>query len=89
MKDITQSFKMLLKKNRFSNKHILFFILLIAFILGFYNFNHIPFVHDEFSAIFRTYFHSFSELIQKGVIDDTHPVGIQIFYILMIFKLRR
>lgn len=35
---------------------------------------------DEFSALFRTGFTRFSELIQKGVMEtDTHPAGVQVF----------
>ena len=37
-------------------------------------------MHDEFSAIFRTYYSSFSELIEIGVKqNDSHPAGVQIF----------
>ena len=39
----------------------------------------IPYTYDEMSAIFRTYFDSFSELIDKGVKIDGHPAGIQVF----------
>lgn len=39
----------------------------------------IPFTYDEFSALFRTDFASFGELIEKGVKIDGHPAGIQVF----------
>lgn len=48
--------------------------------LRFYNLNEMPFMHDEFSALFRTRFDSFTEVINTGVkIGDTHPAGIQVF----------
>ncbi|HOZ29524.1 MAG TPA: glycosyltransferase family 39 protein [Bacteroidales bacterium] len=66
--------------NNISNQHILIIILVISAILRFYNFFEIPFTHDEFSALFRTYFSSFSELIEYGVKTvDTHPAGVQVF----------
>lgn len=38
-----------------------------------------PFMHDEFSALFRTRFNSFVDVIKIGVKEgDTHPAGIQI-----------
>ncbi len=36
-------------------------------------------MHDEFSAVFRTNFLSFRELVEKGVKPDGHPAGIQVF----------
>ena len=59
----------------------LFLVLLILWgaALRLYNFFSIPFTHDEFSALFRTHFQSFSELIEKGVLVDFHPAGIQVF----------
>ncbi len=66
-----------------ANIHIdrLLIILIIAIgaILRFYNYNSIPFTHDEFSAIFRTQFSNFHDLIKQGVIVDTHPAGVQVF----------
>jgi uncharacterized membrane protein len=62
-----------------SNKFILTLILLVATILRFYNLFSIPFTHDEFSALFRTNFDSFSALIEHGVKVDGHPAGVQIF----------
>ena len=54
-------------------------ILLIAFFLRIYKLPSIPFTHDEFSAIFRTPFQSFGELIEKGVMVDGHPPLVQVF----------
>lgn len=62
-----------------SNRFILILILLVATILRFYNLFSIPFTHDEFSALYRTNFNSFSELIDLGVKVDGHPAGVQIF----------
>ncbi|MBI5539142.1 MAG: glycosyltransferase family 39 protein [Bacteroidia bacterium] len=66
---------------------ILGFILVIALFLRTFKLTEIPFMHDEFSALFRTQFNSFSELIEKGVLIDTHPPLIQIvlFYFVKIF----
>ena len=41
-------------------------------------------MHDEFSAIFRAQFNTFSELIKKGVIPDAHPPGVQSFIYILI-----
>lgn len=61
------------------NRILLLCILLIAAIARFYNLFEIPFTLDEFSALERTEFSSFSELIDKGVKIDGHPAGIQVF----------
>lgn len=54
-------------------------ILIFGTILRFWNFNSIPFTHDEFSALFRTQYSNFSDLIKNGVMPDGHPAGIQVF----------
>ena len=64
---------------KITNRAILFLILIVAFLLRFTNFSDIPFTHDEFSAIFRLRFDSFSELIEKGVKVDGHPAGVHVF----------
>jgi hypothetical protein len=64
---------------KIKNNSILLIILLVATALRFYNYFEIPFTHDEFSALFRTYFNNFSTLIEKGVKVDTHPAGVQVF----------
>ena len=64
---------------KLSNRTILFLILLVAAALRFYNYFEIPYTHDEFSALFRTQFDSFSELIAKGVKIDGHPAGVHVF----------
>lgn len=72
---------------KLTNQHILYFILLVAAVLRFYNFFELPFTHDEFSALFRTQFGSFSELIEYGVKLDGHPAGVHVFlyYWTMLF----
>ncbi len=62
-----------------TNKITLVIILFTAIVLRFINFTAVPFTHDEFSAIFRLDFDSFSEMIDNGVRIDGHPAGIQVF----------
>ncbi len=64
---------------RFKNNILLLIILLTATILRFWHYSEIPFTNDEFSALFRTHYDSFSELISKGILIDGHPAGIQVF----------
>lgn len=61
------------------NLLILGIILIAGTVLRFVFPFEIPFTYDEFSALFRTHFSSFSELIEKGVKIDGHPAGIQVF----------
>ena len=65
--------------NTSKNGLILIFILIVATILRCYNLFEIPFTHDEFSALFRTQYTSFKELLDKGIKPDGHPAGVQIF----------
>lgn len=69
---------------RIGEKHLLFFIIAAGAVLRLWRFTEIPFTHDEFSAIFRTQFSSFSELIEKGVMVDGHPAGVQVLIWLMV-----
>lgn len=56
------------------------FILLVAACFRFYQFTSIPYMHDELSALVRTQYHSFSDLLEYGVMKgDTHPALIQSF----------
>ncbi|HOV11902.1 MAG TPA: glycosyltransferase family 39 protein [Bacteroidales bacterium] len=61
------------------NKVIFILIMIVACALRFYDFVDIPYTHDEFSALFRTRFNTFADLIDKGVKVDTLPAGIQVF----------
>lgn len=54
-------------------------LLALAAVLRLWNLSQIPFTHDEISALLRTRFSSFSELIAKGVAIDAHPAGVQVF----------
>ena len=59
---------------------LLFLLVLFAGVfLRAYDWMAIPFTHDEFSALFRTGYQDFGQLIQEGVKPDGHPAGIQVF----------
>jgi len=66
---------------------LILLILFIGALLRFYRLPEIPFTHDEFSAIIRSQFNTFGELIDKGVKIDGHPAGIQVFiyYLIKVF----
>ncbi|HPT10572.1 MAG TPA: glycosyltransferase family 39 protein, partial [Bacteroidales bacterium] len=67
-------------KEIFSTDHILLALILLAGgILRGYHWQEIPFTHDEFSALIRTQFPTFRALIEKGVMPDGHPAGVQVF----------
>ncbi len=63
---------------------LIMLILIIGAFLRFYRLTEIPFTHDEFSAIIRTQFSTFGELIDKGVKIDGHPAGVQVFLYYMV-----
>jgi len=65
--------------NKFKNNGIIIFILIVASVLRIIFPTKIPFTQDEFSALFRTEFNSFNDLIQSGVKPDGHPALIQVF----------
>ncbi len=61
-------------------ERLLLLIMLVGIVLRCFNLTNMPFMHDEFSALFRTRFDSFSDLINIGVEQgDTHPPGVQVF----------
>ena len=64
---------------KLNNRIIFILILLVSCIFRFYNFSEIPITHDEFSALFRTEYSSFGDLINLGVYPDGHPAGVQVF----------
>jgi hypothetical protein len=69
-------------------KLLLAFILLTGLVLRFWKFWEIPFMFDELSAMSRTTFDNFTDLIKYGVVErDTHPAGVQVFmyYWVMLF----
>ena len=69
----------LLKESIHKNQILPGIIVLIAIALRFYHYFQVPFTHDEFSALFRLNFESFSDLISYGVKTDGHPAGVQVF----------
>ena len=59
---------------------LLAFILLTGLVLRFWNFWNIPFMFDELSAMSRTVYNNFTDLIRYGVVEkDSHPAGVQVF----------
>ena len=58
---------------------ILWGLLLLAAVLRMWDLPHIPFMHDEISALTRLY-PTLGETLLRGVIElDTHPPGVQVF----------
>ncbi len=60
-------------------KITLFILLILGFILRFFNFTEIPFTNDELSALNRLNFPDFSTMLSKAVWTDGHPAGVQTF----------
>ncbi len=53
--------------------------LLLAAVLRFWDLAHLPYTHDELSALVRVY-PTVGETLRTGVIElDTHPPGVQVF----------
>lgn len=67
------------KYNISDDKIIVIFIIIVASVLRLYKFWDLPFMHDEFSAIIRSQYDNFSDLIEHGVKTDSHPAGVQVF----------
>lgn len=61
------------------HRWLLLGLLVVAGILRFWDLPHIPYTHDEISALLRVHFSSFRELIAQGVSIDMHPAGVQVF----------
>ncbi|MBL0127353.1 MAG: glycosyltransferase family 39 protein [Flavobacteriales bacterium] len=54
-------------------------LFILAAVLRFWDLPHLPYTHDELSALVRIY-PTLGETIQRGVIElDTHPPGVQVF----------
>lgn len=54
-------------------------LLLLGAVLRFWDLPHLPYTHDEQSALVRIY-PSLGETVTKGVMElDTHPPGVQVF----------
>lgn len=60
-------------------KYLLLLVILVGTIIRFWNYFNMPFTYDEMSALNRTGFSSFSDLIHQGVKVDAHPPLIQVF----------
>lgn len=58
---------------------ILAVIMVVATILRAWKLDQIPFMHDEFSALFRTSYDNLHDLFTQGIIVDPHPAGVQFF----------
>lgn len=68
------------KMKWFSLRNIsLILLLVITVVLHFINLKSLSLSNDELSAITRAKFDTFFEMIDKGVMIDYHPAGIQIF----------
>jgi len=57
---------------------VLLGLLLLAAALRLWNLPHIPYTHDEISALLRI-FPGLVDTIRKGVAVDAHPPGVQVF----------
>ncbi len=62
-----------------AERWLLLGLLLLAGALRLWNLPHIPYTHDEISALLRLRFQSFGDLIAQGVAIDAHPAGTQVF----------
>lgn len=65
------------------DKIILLIITVLAAIIRIPNYAEFSLSNDELSALYRTNFSSFNELIKKGVAIDAHPAGIQVMLFLI------
>jgi hypothetical protein len=66
-------------RDRLIDIYLLLIIILTGTILRTWNLFNMSFTHDELSALLRTRFSSFHELIEQGVKVDGHPAGVQVF----------
>lgn len=62
-----------------NEKLIVILIIVTAAIVRIWDLFHIPYTYDEFSALFRTQFDNFHDMVNYSTNHDTHPVGIQVF----------
>jgi hypothetical protein len=77
----------LYKKDAIWNIICAVLIVSVGIATRFWNYSHVPFTPDEFSALFRTHFDNFADLIKGGVCIDGHPPLIQIliYYLVKLF----
>ncbi len=60
-------------------KFLLGIILLIGFVLRFWRFWELDFMHDEISALQRLDYPTWNEFFEKGIKLDGHPAGVQLY----------
>ncbi len=58
---------------------LLILVMVVAALLRFWDYKHLPFMWDELSAMSRTVYGNFHDLIKYGVQVDAHPAGVQVF----------
>lgn len=72
------------KVQRF-DKVILLIIIVVSAVLRLWQLGSMPFMHDEFSALGRTCYDNFHDLIREGVmLNDSHPAGTQVLVYLLV-----
>ena len=74
------------RKKQFSYDNvILLIIIVVAASLRLWKLGSVPFMHDEFSALSRTCYDNFHDLIHDGVmVGDSHPAGTQVFIYVLV-----
>lgn len=64
---------------------ILLIIIIVSAVLRLWKLGSVPFMHDEFSALGRTCYDNFHDLIREGVmLGDSHPAGTQVFLYVLV-----
>lgn len=64
---------------------ILLIIIVVSAVLRLWKLGSVPFMHDEFSALGRTCYDNFHDLIREGVmLGDSHPAGTQVFLYVLV-----
>ena len=67
------------------DKVILLIIIVVSAVLRLWQLHNVPFMHDEFSALSRTCYDNFHDLIREGVmLNDSHPAGTQVLVYLLL-----
>lgn len=67
------------------DKVILLIIIVVSAVLRLWRLGSVPFMHDEFSALSRTCYDSFHDLIREGVmLNDSHPAGTQVLLYILV-----
>ena len=65
------------RSRRITETHLIVMIVSAGALLRLWRFEEIPFTHDEYSAVIRTGYDTFGELIRRGVMVDGHPAWVQ------------